>query len=107
MIDIKLIREHPELVKKNIEKKFQQEKLPLVDKVQKLDAKWRELKTEADALRAKRNKISEEINQAKKESKNADKLIKEAREIPKKLEEKEALANGIKEKRDALWKDTK
>ena len=99
MIDIKLIREHPELVKKNIEKKFQQEKLPLVDKVQKLDAKWRELKTEADALRAKRNKISEEINQAKKakDEKKVQEILKKAKRIPEQIAEIESKTTGMEE----------
>jgi len=94
MIDIKLIRENPELVKENIKKKFQDEKLPLVDKVRKLDEEWRKARLEADKLRAERNKISEEINQAKKkkDEKKASELIKKAKDIPgeiAKLEEKE------------------
>ena len=48
MIDIKLIRESPELVKENIKKKFQENKLPLVDKAKKLDQEWRKLKYQAD-----------------------------------------------------------
>ncbi|MEK6823735.1 MAG: serine--tRNA ligase [Nanoarchaeota archaeon] len=94
MIDIKLIRENPELVKENIKKKFQNEKLPLIDKVKILDEEWRKVKVEADKLRAERNKISEEINQAKKnkDEKKASELIKKAKNIPEeiaKLEEKE------------------
>ncbi|MDO8623292.1 MAG: serine--tRNA ligase [archaeon] len=94
MIDIKIIRENPELVKENIKKKFQNDKLPLVDKVKKLDEEWRKARTEADKLRAERNKISEEINQAKKkkDEKKAVELIKKAKDIPgeiAKLEEKE------------------
>ena len=64
MIDIKLIRESPELVKENIKKKFQNEKLPLVDKVKKLDEEWRKLKYSEDKLRSDRNRISEEVNKA-------------------------------------------
>ena len=87
MIDIKLIRENSELVKKNIKKKFQNEKLSLVDKVKRLDERWRKLKYEEDNLRSERNKVSEQINQIKKQKKNASKLIKKARAIPKKIEE--------------------
>ncbi|WP_394274160.1 serine--tRNA ligase [Peptoniphilus lacydonensis] len=61
MIDIKLLRENPELVKENIKKKFQEEKLHLVDEVLELDEKVRAVKTEGDNLRAERNKISKEI----------------------------------------------
>ena len=61
MIDIKLIRENPELVRENIKKKFQDEKLVLVDEVAKLDKEFRDAKTHADALRGDRNRISKEI----------------------------------------------
>ena len=61
MIDIKLIRENPELVKENIKKKFQDAKLPLVDEAAALDAANRAAIKEADELRAKRNSLSKEI----------------------------------------------
>ncbi len=71
MIDIKFLRENPEVVKENIRKKFQDEKLPLVDEVIELDAQSRIAQKEADDLRANRNKISKEIGklmgQGKKE----------------------------------------
>ncbi|WP_394271411.1 serine--tRNA ligase, partial [Anaerococcus nagyae] len=61
MIDIKLLRENPELVKENMRKKYQEEKLHLVDEVVELDEKVRAVKTEGDNLRAERNKVSKEI----------------------------------------------
>ncbi|MBR5662377.1 MAG: serine--tRNA ligase [Bacilli bacterium] len=61
MIDIKLIRENKDLVKENIKKKFQDEKLPLVDEVYDLDIKARELQTEGDNLKAEKNRLSKEI----------------------------------------------
>ena len=61
MIDIRLIRENPELVKENIRKKFQDHKLVLVDEVRELDAKYRALRTHADDLRNQRNVKSREI----------------------------------------------
>ena len=61
MIDIKLIREDPERVRENIRKKFQEEKLPLVDKVLALDAENRAAITEASELRAQRNTLSKQI----------------------------------------------
>ncbi len=71
MIDIKLIRENPELVKENIRKKFQDEKLVLVDEVKALDEEYRALRTKADELRSKRNTASKQIgalmSQGKKE----------------------------------------
>ena len=63
MLDLKFVRENPDIVKKNIESKFQFEKLPLVDEVIELDAKNRAAKAEADNLRASRNKLSKQIGQ--------------------------------------------
>ena len=85
MIDIRLIRENPELVKRNIKKKFQNEKIRLVDEAIKLDERWRKLKYDEDTLRSERNKISEEINKLKKSGKNADKEIKKAKKIPEEI----------------------
>lgn len=97
MIDIKLLRENPGLVKENIKKKFQDDKLPLVDKVLKLDGEWRKLKTEEDKLRSSRNTISKQISEAKKAKKDVSKLLKQAREIPdeiSKLEDKRKKFEG-------------
>ncbi len=69
MIDINLIRTNKELVKENIRKKFQNEKLPLVDKVEELDKKNRALKQECDNLRASRNTLSTQIGQLMREGK--------------------------------------
>ncbi len=87
MIDIRLIRENPELVKENIRKKFQDEKLVFVDKVIELDTKWRKEKKKVDDLRAERNKISESINKLMKNGKKSEakKLIVKAKEIPVKI----------------------
>ena len=71
MLDIKFVRENPEIVKENIKKKFQDEKLPLVDEAIRLDEERRALQQEADDLKAERNKISKQIgalmSQGKKE----------------------------------------
>lgn len=87
MIDIKFLRENPDVVKENIKKKFQDAKLPLVDEVIALDAKSRKTQQEADELRANRNKISKEIGalmaQGKKEE--AEKKKKEVAEGAKSL----------------------
>ena len=89
MIDIKLIRENPDLVKDNIRKKFQEEKLVLVDEVKKLDEDYRALRTTADELRSKRNSISKQIGalmgQGKKEE--AEQIKAEVKEIGNKIEE--------------------
>jgi seryl-tRNA synthetase len=95
MIDIKLIRESPELVKENIKKKFQNDKIPLVDKVLKLDEEWRKLKYQEDNLRSERNQISQKINELKKAKKDVKTELKKAKEIPERIEK-------IEEKRKKL-----
>ena len=80
MIDIKLIRENRELVKENIKKKFQDEKLPLVDEVYEMDIKVREIQTKADNLKADKNKKSGEIGMLMK-----DKKIDEANKIKEEI----------------------
>ena len=88
MIDIKLIRENRELVKENIKKKFQEEKLGLVDEVYEYDKTYREYKQEADNLRFKRNKLSEEIGLLMREGKKneAEKIKKEVTKINEEIE---------------------
>ena len=77
MLDIKFLRENPDVVKQNIKNKFQDDKLPLVDEVIALDAEARKTQQEADELRASRKKISKEIGalmgQGKKEEAEAKK----------------------------------
>lgn len=102
MLDIKLIRENPELVKENIKKKFQHEKLVLVDEVLALDKTYREAKQRADELRAKRNKISKEIGglMAKGLKEEAEQTKKAVTEIANELAllevKEEELAGEIK-----------
>ena len=94
MIDINLIRNNKELVKGNIKKKFQNEKLELVDKVQDLDIENRKVKVQIDELRNKRNTISDEIGKLMREGKKDEGLAKKdevgkINEQIKLLEEKE------------------
>jgi len=86
MLEIKFIREHPDVVKKDLKKRDDSEKLKWIDEILKLDDEWRKLKGEADELRSRRNSLSMEINKLKKEKKDASKVIKEAQDIPKKIE---------------------
>ena len=76
MIDIKFLRENPEAVKENIRKKFQDEKLPLVDELIELDAESRKTQKEADDLRANRNKISKEIGALMAQGKKDEAMAK-------------------------------
>ena len=99
MIDIKILRENPEMVKENIRKKFQDHKLVLVDEVLKLDKESRELTLMCDELRMNRNAISKEIEilmgQGKKEE--AESKKKEVEEINSKLAENEGKESKLKE----------
>ena len=95
MLDLKFVRENPEVVKKNIQNKFQDSKLPLVDEVIALDIENRKTKTEADELRASRNKISKQIGalmgQGKKEeAEEIKKQVTAQSERLAQLEEKES-----------------
>ncbi|MCM1006501.1 MAG: serine--tRNA ligase [Ruminococcus flavefaciens] len=93
MIDIKLIRTNPEIVKENIRKKFQDSKLELVDKVIELDKKYRETKVECDSLRNQRKVKSKEIGgfMAKGQKEEAEKVKAEVAGLGAKLAEMEAL----------------
>ncbi len=92
MLDIKFVRENPETVKENIRKKFQDEKLPLVDEAIEIDKKLREVKTTGDELRADRNKTSKEIGSfmQKKELEKAEEAKAKVKEINEKLVELES-----------------
>ena len=100
MLDIKFLRENPDIVKKNIENKFQTSKIPLVDEVIELDKKCREIKQEADSLRANRNKVSKQIGalmaQGKKEE--AEEAKKNVTSFSERLAELEKLEAEYEEK---------
>ena len=104
MIDIKLIRENRDLVKENIKKKFQDEKLPIVDEVYELDKRVREVQVRADALKADKNRMSGEIGklmQSKKieeANKIKEEISKTAEKIVSLEKEQEELSKTIKEK---------
>ena len=102
MLDIKLIRENPEVVRQSQKKRGMNEKD--VDAVIGLDAKWRGLKGKGDELRAERNSISKEINEAKKagDEKKAKGLIKKAGEIPQQIEKLEIEAKKLEEERNSV-----
>ena len=100
MLDIKFVRENPEIVKQNIKNKFQDEKLPLVDEAIEYDAKKREAQKSADALRAERNAISKQIGafMAKGEKDKAEEAKKKVGEFAEKLAELERLEAEYDEK---------
>ncbi len=92
MLDIRFVRENPEIVKENIKKKFQDSKLPLVDEVLDLDAKNRAAITEASDLRASRNTLSKQIGM----------LMGQAKKDPSKAEEAEKIKEQVKKNADRL-----
>ena len=107
MLDLRFVRENPELVKQNIKNKFQEHKLSLVDEVIELDAKNRSIKQEADTLRADRNKISKQIGalmaQGKKEE--AEETKKKVTAFSEHLAQLEAQETELEEKiRDIMMK---
>ena len=100
MLDIKFVRSNPDVVKENIKKKFQDEKLPLVDEVLELDQRNRDIKGEVEALRANKNKISKQIGacmaQGKKEE--AEVLKQEVQKSAARIEELSAEEKEVEEK---------
>ena len=99
MIDIKFLRENPEIVKENIKKKFQDNKLTLVDEVIELDKKNREVKLNGDNLRAERKTLSSQIGELMKNGKKdeAENIKAQVNEVNSKLEENEELENKYAE----------
>ena len=94
MLDIRFVRENPELVKENIRKKFQDSKLPLVDEVIRLDAEYRAAIGEASELRANRNKLSKQIGMLMGQAKKDPAKAAEAEEVKKQVT---AQADRLKE----------
>ena len=102
MIDIKLIRENKDLVKENIKKKFQDEKLGLVDEVYDFDESRREYQTKMDQLKAEKNKMSSQIGVLMK-----DKKLKEAEELKKKIASMTEEITSLEEKQNMLAEEIK
>lgn len=102
MIDIKLIRENKELVKENIKKKFQDEKLSLVDEIFEMDIENREAQTTCDQLKAEKNKMSAQIGRLMQEKK-----LEEANEIKNKIGEMAEEITSLEEKQEKLTTEIK
>ena len=100
MLDIKFLRNNPEIVKQNIKNKFQDEKLPLVDEVIELDKRNREIKQEVEALRAEKNKASKQIGamMAQKKLKEAEALKKKVAESAGRIDELSTEEKEVEEK---------
>ena len=100
MLDIKFVRENPDVVKENIRKKFQDQKIPMVDEVIALDQENRNIKQEVESLRANKNKISKQIGalmaQGKKEE--AEEVKKEVAASGAQIDELSAREKDVEEK---------
>ncbi len=104
MLDINFVRENPDAVKENIRKKFQDDKIPLVDQILELDKKFRSAKVQADELRSRQNKLSKQIGALKAQGKEdeIEKTKAEIAEIPGKLEELEKIERESEAERTKL-----
>jgi seryl-tRNA synthetase len=102
MLDIKLIREHPEIIRKNLEKRGEPEKLEMLNELIKQDKQWRKLLTEASELRHKRKQITTEVANLKKQKKDASEEIEEAKNIPLQIRELEDQVAYYREQADLL-----
>ena len=100
MLDINLIRKDSEIIKQNLKKRFQEDKLEILTELSKLDQDFLKLKKEIEELRHKRNEISLKINELKKQKKSAIKEIKQAKELPNKILKLEEKQIKVKEKID-------
>lgn len=98
MLDINLIRDNPDVVREDLKKRKDEEKLAWVDEILEFDEEWRKLKFETEKLRNRRNTVSREIAQLKKEGKDAMEVLREAAKIPKEIEAIESKQMEIKEK---------
>jgi seryl-tRNA synthetase len=97
MLDIKLVRDNPNLVKENLRRRGTLEKVPEVDRLLELDNKWRKFLQETEALRRKRNEITQQIAKARSKKEDASLLLRQAEQIPEQIKKIEGEADKIKQ----------
>jgi len=102
MLDIKLVREHPEIVKKDLQKRGEPEKLEMLNNLIQYDINWRNLLTQANELRHKRKLVIAEVANLKKQGKDTSKQIEQAKNIPQQLKNLENQVAEYREKADIL-----
>ena len=100
MLDINLVRSNPNLIKENLQKRFQETKIKILNDLIKKDQEFLKLKKETESLRHKKNELSSLVNQLKKQKKPAAKEIKEAKQLPKKIEALESRQVKVRENID-------
>ena len=102
MIDIKLLRERPELFKESYKRMKRPNLLTQLNELIEKDVLSRSIKVEIDNLRAERNKLSKNVNELKKEGKDASKVLMKVRELPAKLKKKEEMYEQVNKEMDEL-----
>lgn len=102
MLDIRLMRENPEIVRQNLKKRGDPEKLRLLDELIRLDTEWRQLLTRVNELRHQRRIVTEEVAQLKKEGKDTSHKLKKAKAIPEDIRKLEKQVEERKEKANAI-----
>ena len=102
MLDIKLIRENPKIIRNDLEKRGELEKLELLEKLIETDKQWRKLLTKANQLRHKRKLMNTEIANLVKQGKNPSELINTAKNIPQKIKDLETKVADSRKKADLL-----
>ena len=102
MLDIKLIREHPEIVRKDLEKRGEPEKIGMLNNLIEYDKQWRKLLTEANELRHKRKLITAEVANLKKKGKDASNQIEKAKNIPEEIKRLEKQVEEYREKANLI-----
>jgi seryl-tRNA synthetase len=100
MLDIKFIREHPEIVRKDLEKRNEKEKIVWLDDLLKSDIEYRKLLQENQKLRQRRNEVTDEISQLKKRGEDIKEKIDEAKELPEKIKQSDEKITDLKDKID-------
>jgi seryl-tRNA synthetase len=98
MLDIKLFRDTPEIIKDSLKKRFQEDKIKIVDDIIKLDKEFRDIKGKTDLLKHDRNEISKKIAELKKAGKDATKVLAQAKKIPQEIAENDSKIKEIEEK---------
>ncbi len=98
MQNIQLVRENPEIIKKDLEKRKDSEGLKILQHVKKDDEEWRKLKHDEDQLRNKRNKLSKQVSEYKKNKKDPSKILKEVKDIPVLIKKSEDKRKKLEEK---------
>jgi len=98
VLDIRFVRENPGIVKEDLKRRGSPEKLAWVDELLENDQNWRRLQTEANNLRSKRNKLTEEIARLRRRGEDASELVKEAEQIPEQIKKLEKETEGLDRK---------